>query len=374
MVAAVEPVPIEVISGLASERLLHDLVAIPSPSGEEAEAARFLVSWMGKHGFESYVDESGSAVGIRGEGEDEIVLLGHIDTVPGEIPLRFDGRKLYGRGTVDAKGALAAFAVAAATVKPPQGKRIVVIGATQEEAVTSLGAHHALERFNPSVCLIGEPSGWDRITLGYKGQLILDWSFCTPVTHSASPVPTSAERAVGFWLQVQQYVRSENAGRNGVFDRLDVSLRELNTYRVGEFDRAEMRLGFRLPPGADPYQLETRLLEMVDGADVRFMAHEFAFVAKKNTPLARAMLRSVRSCDGRPRFVFKTGTSDMNVVGPVWQCPIATYGPGDSRLDHTSEEHIDLDEFQRSVDVLRLALRDLLRNQRLKIGEGAGNE
>ena len=191
---------------------------------------------------------------------------------------------------------------------------------------------------------------------------------------SASLVPTSADRAVGFWLQVQQYVQSENAGRTGIFDRLDVSLSELNTYQGGEFDRADMRLGFRLPPGTDPHQLEMCLLEMVDGADVRFLAHEFAYVAKKNTPLARAMLRSVRICDGWPRFVFKTGTSDMNVVGPVWQCPIATYGPGDSRLDHTSEEHIDLDEFQRSVDVLCLALRDLLRDQRLNIGKGAGYE
>lgn len=360
----VEHMPIGVISALASERMLHDLVVIPSPSGEEAEAARFLASWMGDHGFESYVDESGSAVGIRGEGEDEIVLLGHIDTVPGDVPLRLDGRILYGRGTVDAKGALAAFTVAAAMVEPPQGKRIVVIGATEEEAATSLGARHALKHFNPSVCLIGEPSGWDRITLGYKGQLLIDWSFCSPLMHSASPVPTSAERAVGIWLHVQQYVQSENTGRNGIFDQLDVSLRELNTNQMGEFDRAEMRLGFRLPPGTDPHQLEMCLHEMVDGADVRFMSHEFAYVASKNTPLARAMLRSVRICGGWPRFVHKTGTSDMNVVGPVWQCPIAAYGPGNSRLDHTSEEHIDLDEFQRSIDVLRLTLRDLLRDQR----------
>lgn len=359
----VERVPRGIVSALAAERMLQDLVAIPSPSGAEAEAACFLVSWMGNHGFESYVDESGSAVGIRGEGEDEIVLLGHIDTVPGDVPLRLDGRILYGRGTVDAKGALAAFGLAAAAVVPPQGKRIVVIGATQEETEISLGARHALERFNPSVCLIGEPSGWDRITLGYKGQLSLNWSFCTPPTHSASPVPTSTERAVDFWLQVQQYVRSENAGRNGVFDRLEVSLRELNTNQGGEFDKAEMRLGFRLPPGTDPHELEMRLQEMIDGAEARFMAHEFAYAARKNTPLARAMLRSVRSCGGRPRFVYKTGTSDMNIVGPVWQCPIAAYGPGNSRLDHTSEEHIDLDEFQRSVDVLRVTLRDLLRDR-----------
>lgn len=57
----------------------------------------------------------------------------------------------------------------------------------------------------------------------------------------------------------------------------------------------------------------------------------------------------------------KTGTSDMNVVSEVWNCPIIAYGPGDSRLDHTPDEHIDLDEYVRAVRVLELALQTLLR-------------
>jgi LysW-gamma-L-lysine carboxypeptidase len=46
----------------------------------------------------------------------------------------------------------------------------------------------------------------------------------------------------------------------------------------------------------------------------------------------------------------------MNVVGPAWGCPIAAYGPGDSSLDHTPDEHIDLEEFQLAIDVLVHAL------------------
>ncbi len=61
--------------------------------------------------------------------------------------------------------------------------------------------------------------------------------------------------------------------------------------------------------------------------------------------------------DTRPGFVVKTGTSDMNVVGPAWQCPILAYGPGDSNLDHTPNEHIHLDEYWQAVQVLELALR-----------------
>jgi len=49
----------------------------------------------------------------------------------------------------------------------------------------------------------------------------------------------------------------------------------------------------------------------------------------------------------------------MNVVGPAWRCPILAYGPGDSSLDHTPEEHVELAEYLRAINVLELALQHL---------------
>jgi LysW-gamma-L-lysine carboxypeptidase len=71
------------------------------------------------------------------------------------------------------------------------------------------------------------------------------------------------------------------------------------------------------------------------------------------------MLRSIRQAGGRPRFKLKTGTADMNIVGPAWGCPIVAYGPGDSSLDHTPGEHIEIVEFRKAVDVLVNALEIL---------------
>ncbi|MFN2201675.1 MAG: acetyl-lysine deacetylase, partial [Caldilineaceae bacterium] len=48
----------------------------------------------------------------------------------------------------------------------------------------------------------------------------------------------------------------------------------------------------------------------------------------------------------------KTGTSDMNIVGPIWNCPIVAYGPGDSSFDHTPDEHIEVEEYLRAVGLL----------------------
>jgi hypothetical protein len=70
--------------------------------------------------------------------------------------------------------------------------------------------------------------------------------------------------------------------------------------------------------------------------------------------------RSPRAASGTPSFVIKTGTSDMNVVGPTWGCPILAYGPGDSALDHTPEEHVEIAEWQQGVSMLANALRSLM--------------
>ena len=77
-------------------------------------------------------------------------------------------------------------------------------------------------------------------------------------------------------------------------------------------------------------------------------------------PLMRSFLAAIREqTSERPRFVSKSGTSDMNVVAPVWQCPIVAYGPGDSNLDHTPNEHVGLDEYWQAILILESALRRL---------------
>ncbi|HRQ72595.1 MAG TPA: M20/M25/M40 family metallo-hydrolase, partial [Phycisphaerales bacterium] len=76
----------------------------------------------------------------------------------------------------------------------------------------------------------------------------------------------------------------------------------------------------------------------------------------RGSPVVRALNAGVRALGARPRLLLKTGTSDMNVVAPAWRCPIAAYGPGDSSLDHTPDEHVEIDAFVRSIRVLTHAL------------------
>ena len=341
---------------------LKVLLSIPSPSGQEDAVAGYLVREMASLGFEAGRDEVGNVLGAIGDpgAKRDIVLLGHMDTVPGLIPLRESGGRLYGRGAVDAKGPLAAFVLAAARVAPRlTGSRLWIIATVGEES-DGRGARHLARARKPPYCtIIGEPSGWQGITLGYKGALGVDYQLVQPGGHSAGEHPGPAETAVAFWNRLVDYSATFNQGQSGRFRTLDPSLRAFHTFGDGLQDGVTMSINTRIPPGVKVSALKDLLKTWCNGARLTWGPSDPPFQAEKNTPLVRAMLRDIRAQDGRPRFKLKTGTSDMNVVGPAWGCPIVAYGPGDSTLDHTPEEHLDIEEFHRSIDVLALALEGL---------------
>jgi LysW-gamma-L-lysine carboxypeptidase len=347
-------------------RLLEELVRIPSPSGAEREAAAFLVDWMQRYGFAAWIDEAGNAIGVLGEGPRTLMLLGHLDTVPGEIPVRVADGRLYGRGAVDAKGPLAAALVAVARVGPRPGWRWAVVGAVEEEAATSRGARHLLGTWPPpEMVLILEPSGVDAITLGYKGRMILHVRLEAPHRHSAVPEPGPAEQLVALWLALREQARAASP-RPTLFEQITPSLRRVIADGDGLREWAEMTIGFRLPEAWPPERWREAIRPTLEaaGATWRTEGEEPAWRASADSPLARALLEGIRGEGLRPRLLLKSGTSDMNVVGPAWRCPIAAYGPGDARLDHTPGEHIVLAEYLQGVRVLTRALKWIAEGNR----------
>ncbi len=349
---------------LEGETLLTELVRIHSPSGQERRAVMHLIDWFARHGFAAHRDAAGNAVGVlegpaNGGPVREVVLLGHIDTVAGFPSVVVREGKLYGRGTVDAKGPLAAFAAAAAIIGPRPGWRLVVVGAVEEETITSRGARHLIARRRPDFVVIGEPTGWQRVALGYKGRLLAEVTIQRRMSHSAGPASTAAELAFAYWAQISALVEQLNVEQEKTWDQVQSTLRACTSSDDGLIDTADLHMGFRLPPRISPEEMQAHLLDADPQALLRFSGEERAFRGEKNTPLVRAFLAAIREAGGDPNFVLKTGTSDMNVVGPAWGCPILAYGPGDSSLDHTPEEHVHLAEWRRGVEVLVSALAAL---------------
>ena len=397
--------------------LLRGLVAIPSLSYQEAEASAWLVQQMAAAGYDrAFVDAAGNAVGEVGpvDAGRTLVLLGHIDTVPGNIPVHVAttvaGDVLYGRGSVDAKGPLTTFVAAAARVGSAwahmHNLRIVVVGAVEEEAASSKGARFIRARFDgvheplPVACIIGEPSHWTRVTLGYKGRLLVEMEAAQPMAHTAGPDAGVAVIAVEFWNWLSEYAARFNTGRDKAFEQFQPSLRRLTTFTDADMhDHVVASSGIRLPLGFDADRLAAELCAWareralpanltisqsqnfhspisispehptevtipgpLTSITLRFSSYEPAWRGDRSNPLVRSFLHALKEVAPAEKlgFVLKTGTSDMNVVGPVWACPIVAYGPGDSSQDHTPHEHVPLNDYWRAVLVLEAALRGVV--------------
>jgi len=120
-----------------------------------------------------------------------------------------------------------------------------------------------------------------------------------------------------------------------------------------------MSINLRWPLDMDLRALECWLRQTAEPASLTFTNREVPYRSEKRNKLVSAFLASIRRAGGQPGFKLKTGTSDMNVVGPAWNCPIVAYGPGDSGLDHTPNEHIVLEEYYKAIQVLGSVLQSL---------------
>src|SRR5260370_25322115 len=177
------------------------MLAVGSVSRQERELGQWVVSRLRAMGFAARRDEAGNVIAFWGSGPREVLLLGHMDTVPGFIPVRREGNRLFGRGAVDAKGPLAAAITAVARQPAGAACRFTIIGAVEEEG-SSRGARHLVNRKAPDQLVILEPSGWDAVTLGYKGSLKPRYRLSPPMGHRPGPHESPADRAAAFVTRV----------------------------------------------------------------------------------------------------------------------------------------------------------------------------
>ncbi|PKO05758.1 MAG: acetyl-lysine deacetylase [Chloroflexi bacterium HGW-Chloroflexi-3] len=329
-----------------------------SPSDSESAAVNWLVQRMTALQFEqSFMDEVGNAIGIKGSGFHQIILLGHIDTVKGEIPVRLEGDNLFGRGSVDAKGPLASFVDAVAAIPVAPDWQVVVIGAVDEEG-DSKGAKAIIDQYQPQFAIIGEPSQWNRVTLGYKGSQQAALTCRQPITHS-SQGGNANDVLLLEWQSLLQRVKVFNQDKT-MFEQIIPTVLNMSSTTDGFDMVAKIKTGVRLPVSISPQTWLKDWLGALIGAKIKtpptgIPAHQ----ADKNSVLTRAFLGAIRQAGGKPGFVNKSGTSDLNLVAPVWQCPAVAFGPGDSNLDHTPDEHISIADYEKAIMVLVSVFKNL---------------
>ncbi|MGQ9459667.1 MAG: M20/M25/M40 family metallo-hydrolase [Candidatus Bathyarchaeaceae archaeon] len=354
--------------------LLTRMLEIYSPSGKEEEISNFLAKEMESLGFRVRKDEVGNVIGEIGHGKPVVLLCGHMDTVEGYIPVRVEGNKLYGRGAVDAKASLAAMIVAASNfVKEGFPGKILVVCVVDEEGGGKGIKHLVKSGISPDYAIFGEPSGVGKIIFGYKGILTLKITCETPTGHSASPwlFDNAIEKAMELWRQIRRLHLPEEKLRSRFYSITSclMKIEGGNASSSVVPSKCDIYVQLRIPPQLTP----ERVLKDVEERIRRFKAtspkvsvrieiegSDYAFEADRRSLLVRALSWAIRKTTlNYASFSRKTGTGDMNILGNALKIPVVTYGPGDSNLDHTPNEHIDIQEYLDSIQVYRKTLMKL---------------
>jgi acetylornithine deacetylase/succinyl-diaminopimelate desuccinylase len=363
--------------------LLRDMVRAPSHPGvarQEEAAARVLDAYLRGHGVASGLDEVREGrpnVIATVEGKKpgrHLLLCGHLDTVPPNAgsPADFfsaavgNGR-MFGRGTVDMKGALAAMAGALVEIEGGGGLRSgkITLAAVIDEEMESLGAEALIKSgFKADGAVIGEPTG-NRVAIGHKGLEWLEVVFTGKAAHGSTPeagVSAIAAAAHFVTLVETELVPDFERRRDPVLGlpainmgtiqggqqpsmvaadcRVQLDRRWVTTETIeGVFDDIEALLAKvrAARPG-----LKTELRRMPGG--MATMLHG-PLVIEPGHPLVRAAQGALEGSGraGGPLTVFPAWT-DGALISREAGIPTLVWGPGELALAHSAEESVPVEE------------------------------
>jgi acetylornithine deacetylase len=300
-----------------------------------------------------------------------LALIGHTDCVPFdpdwaealEAPLR-DGA-VWGRGTADTKGFLAAAVTAAARTRA--GRLPLTLLFTADEEVGCLGAKQALAegRVHPRHAIVGEPTSLVPVR-AHKGYCAVEVELTGVEGHSAYPaVGASAIHAAGRLLAELERIGAElQAGTDPAFDP------PFTTWNVGVIEGGKARniiagqcrfsYEWRPLPGQDPRQalrlLEAacRQLEAESGGRLTAAVSPLRTDAAAVTPPEAEIVRFLEAQSGHPSTTVPFGTELPEVAGMGAEGVV--FGPGDIRVAHRTGEHVQVAELERAADILASAI------------------
>src|SRR5467141_3738920 len=199
--------------------LARKLIDIPSVTGEEGEIGRFLGAYLSEQGYRverPKVDGERCNIVATTNRLPRIVLSTHMDTVPPHVASSEDDENIYGRGSCDAKGIIAAQIFAAEKLRS-EGVNEIGFLFTVDEEMGSIGATAANAHPLAAECrylINGEPTD-NKMATGTKGSLRFTISSTGRAAHSA--YPEQGESAIEKLLDVLEGIRLRQWPNDAIF-------------------------------------------------------------------------------------------------------------------------------------------------------------
>ncbi len=376
----------EHISNIDVVKIASDMVKMPSCSlteCHESDVAAYIYDILCKEGISAMLTEAAPGrfnvtgiIGGTGAGRS-LMLCGHLDTVPAygmNDPYSglVKGGKLYGRGSCDMKGPLAAMLAAIIGIKRSAtllNGDLIFAGVIDEEE-KGKGVEY-LARHGPFVdaAVVGEPTGM-RIALGHKG---LEWLkievFGKKVHGGRMNEGVNAITMAGMLIDRihGEYTRVLNQRTHSVLGH--------PTINIGKIEGGDqpstvpgtcmLEIDRRWIPGENLEQVYEELSAII--ADLHrqnpkfkaelksyfqpeeLLAHN-PFCTEETNPVVQSALNVMRKLGiGNLEPTVFPAWSDAGILSGFTQAKSIVMGPGDLALAHTSEEHIAIDDLEKAA-------------------------
>ena len=366
------------------ESLLADLVAIPSmnPMGRgrtgkeytEQAIAEYVVEFLTKHTIDVKVQEHlpgrpNVLASISAGATDTVLLEAHLDTVHADAmtiepfkPVIRDGR-LYGRGSCDTKGSMAAFLQAAveAVKTPKQLRHNVLLLFVSDEEYKFTGAQFAARKgIKADFGIAGEPTRLN-IVRAHKG--VTRWKIATHGVAAHSAYPERGKNAIYSMSKVisrlEEYAATLYAGQpHPVLGSPSLSVGVIEGGQAVNVvpDRCWIEIDRRTLPDETVESVLTPVKSLLNGLTDWEMKDPHLSVAGMevavNAPIVQSLAQSINDVCGNVAIEGAQYATDAGIYNAVG-IPTVVFGPGDIAQAHTESEYIELQQLHQAADIIR---------------------
>ena len=328
--------------------LTRTLVDIDSVTENEAKIGDVLLAQVSEltREFGGHAElipvEAGRNNVLAWWGEPAVTLSTHMDTVPPFFPSREDGEHIWGRGSCDTKGIIAAMIFAVRDLLQVGYRNLALLFVVGEERNSAGALAAAKSPYGSKFLINGEPTE-NKLALGSKGALRLELVAHGRMAHSA--YPELGESAIEKLLDALDQARQIHLPVNEILGR--------STLNIGTIS------GGRAPNVIADYAQAELFVRLVDSGE--------ATLAKmKQAVNGKAEIREVLTIPAvllgsLPGFetTVVSFTTDIPALGESWGKPYLI-GPGSIHVAHTSEERIPKAQILEAVQIYKRMVRQLI--------------
>lgn len=366
--------------------LIQRLVQIKSYSGEEKEIVEFIVEKMKEFGFDkAYHDSFGNAIGRIGDGPIKIMYDAHIDTVKvteteNWVRPPFGGiienGKIYGRGAVDEKPAMAGYLIAGKILKKLYKNdcpfTLYVVGSAYEEDADGYPLYHIIqnEGIKPDFVLLGEPTDL-KIYRGQRGRMELKITTTGKSAHGAHnqkginaiykmmPIVEEIEKLdkklkpkqpLGKGSITVSNIISKAPSMCSVSDFCQIHIDRRMT--VGENKKGVVKV---LKEIIKKHKSDAKVtIPQIDGecwTGLKFAAEAYypTWFYDEKHPYVEAAMKTSKSVIGKAKCgVWSFSTNGVATAG-MFGIPTIGFAPGKEELAHSSKEEIVLEDLVKAT-------------------------